>query len=179
MHWTICCGGAPPRPSPKTRANQAEAIGLFERALALDPRSVAAQAYLAGELAGRVLNLMTDSVEADIARAEELAERALAAEPRSFRSHMARGQVLRAQGRFEEAIREYETVIELNRNHAYAISTLGQCKFFTGSLEEAIPLQQRFIRLSPRDPLIGQAYVRIGTAHLVQSRTDDAIVWLE
>jgi tetratricopeptide (TPR) repeat protein len=164
---------------PKTRENHAEAISLYERALALDPRSVAAQSYLAGELTGRVLNQMTDSPTADIARAEELAECALAAEPRSFRSHMAKGQVLRAQGRFEEAITEYETVIELNRNAAYAISSLGQCKFFTGSLDEAIPLQQRFIRLSPRDPLIGQACVRVGTAHLVQSRTEDAIVWLE
>jgi adenylate cyclase len=164
---------------PKTRENHAAAISLYERALALDPRSVAAQSYLAGELTGRVLNQMTDSPTADIARAEELAECALAAEPRSFRSHMAKGQVLRAQGRFEEAVAEYETVIELNRNAAYAISSLGQCKFFTGSLDEAIPLQQRFIRLSPRDPLIVQAYVRMGTAHLVQSRTDDAIVWLE
>jgi TolB-like protein/Flp pilus assembly protein TadD len=164
---------------PKTRAVHAEAIALCERSLALDRYCVAAQANLAGELAGRVLNQMTDSANADIARAEELAERALAAEPRNFRSHMARGQVLRAQGRFEEAIPEYETVIELNRNHAYAISCLGQCKFFTGWLEEAIRLQERFIRLSPRDPLIGMAYFRIGIAHLVQSRTADAIVWLE
>ena len=92
---------------------------------------------------------------------------------------MAKGQVLRAQGRFEEAIPEYETVIELNRNAAYAISALGQCKFFTGSVEEAIPLQQRFIRLSPRDPLIGGAYLRIGVVHLLQSRTEEAIVWFE
>ncbi len=89
---------------PKTRQNHAEAISLYERALALDPRSVAAQSYLAGELTGRVLNQMTDSATADIARAEELAECALAAEPRSFRSHLAKGQVLRAQGRFEEAV---------------------------------------------------------------------------
>jgi tetratricopeptide (TPR) repeat protein len=67
---------------------------------------------------------MTDSPTADIARAEELTECALAAEPRSFRSHMAKGQVLRAQGRFDEAITAYETVIELNRNAAYAISSL-------------------------------------------------------
>jgi TolB-like protein len=63
---------------PKTRKNHAEAISLYERALALDPRSVAAQSYLAGELAGRVLNQMTDSPTADISRAEELAECALA-----------------------------------------------------------------------------------------------------
>ena len=86
---------------------------------------------------------------------------------------------MRAQGRFEEAIPEYETVIELNRNAAYAFSTLGQCKLFAGSLEEAITLQMQFIRLSPRDPLIGMAYFRIGATHLLQSRSKEAIVWLE
>jgi len=31
----------------------------------------------------------------------------------------------------------------------------------------------------PRDPLIGYWYYAIGTVHLLQSRTDEAIVWLE
>ena len=34
-------------------------------------------------------------------------------------------------------------------------------------------------RQSPRDPLIGYWYYAIGTVHLLQSRTDEAIVWLE
>jgi tetratricopeptide (TPR) repeat protein len=122
---------------------------------------------------------LTASPEADIARAEEAAGYALAAEPRSWWAHMAKAQVLRAQARFEEAIPEYETVIELNHNAAYAFSSLGQCKLFTGSLDEVIPLQLQFIRLSPRDHLIGMVFCRIGTAHLLQSRIDDAVVWLE
>ncbi len=59
---------------------------------------------------------MTDSAAADIARAEELAGQALAASPRSPLAHFAKGQVLRAQRRFEEAIPEYETVLAFNRN---------------------------------------------------------------
>ena len=35
------------------------------------------------------------------------------------------------------------------------------------------------IRLNPRDPDIGLRYFQIGTVHLLQSRTDEAIVWLE
>jgi hypothetical protein len=38
---------------------------------------------------------------------------------------------------------------------------------------------EQAIRLSPRDPLIGYCYFLIGTVHLLQSRTDEAIVWLE
>ena len=44
---------------PPSRGNYAEAIGLFERALALDSRSVGAQSSLASVLAGRLLNNMT------------------------------------------------------------------------------------------------------------------------
>jgi tetratricopeptide (TPR) repeat protein len=68
---------------PSSRENRAEAISLFERALALEPRSVEAQSRLASALAGRVLDYMSDSAAADIARAEELAGQALAASPRS------------------------------------------------------------------------------------------------
>jgi adenylate cyclase len=42
-----------------------------------------------------------------------------------------------------------------------------------------IPLVGQAIRLSPRDPLITIWYFRIGVAHLLQSRIDDAIDWLE
>ena len=38
---------------------------------------------------------------------------------------------------------------------------------------------EQAIRLSPRDPEIGNCYFRIGQVHMVQSRTDEAIVWLE
>jgi predicted Zn-dependent protease len=49
----------------------------------------------------------------------------------------------------------------------------------TGSIEELIPAQERAVRLSPRDPQIGLFYSRIGFGHLLQSRTDEAIVWCE
>jgi len=126
-----------------------------------------------------VLNSMTDTRDADMTRAEELVERAVRAQPRNPLTHHHKGHVLLAQGRFGEAIPEYEAAVALNRNAAYAISCLGQCKYFAGSPEESIALQEQFIRLSPRDGMLGQAYTRIGTAHLVQLRIDDAIAWLE
>jgi tetratricopeptide (TPR) repeat protein len=42
-----------------------------------------------------------------------------------------------------------------------------------------IPAQEQAIRLSPRDPQIGLFYSRIGRAHLLQSRIDDAVLWAE
>jgi adenylate cyclase len=171
--------GRAARLRPPSPENRAEAIGLLERALALDQQSVAAQSWLAIMLTSRVLDLMTATAAADIVRAEALAERALAASPRSALAHFAKGQVFRAQHRNEQAIRGFETVIALNRNWAHAYAHLGQCKLLTGSIEETIPLQDQDIRLSPRDPQISLWYYRVGLVHLLQSCTEEAIPWLE
>jgi len=161
------------------RDNFAEAVALFERALALNPQSFEAKSYLANALATRVLARQTDTAAADIARAEELAGQALVASPGSIGAHYVKGQVLRAEGRCEEAIPEFETVIATAPNFLGAYGNLGWCKFWTGSIEEVIPLEEQAIRRSPRDPFIGTLYFRIGTVHLLQSRTDEAITWLE
>jgi tetratricopeptide (TPR) repeat protein len=152
---------------------------MYERALAFDPRSVEAQGRLANALVVRVLEHMTGSVAADTARAEVLIEQALAVSPRAYWPHRAKAQLLRAQGRCQEAIPEYEAAIAGMRTWAAGISHLGWCKFFAGLIEEAIPAQEQVIRLSPRDPNIGNVYWRIGLVHLVQSQVDDAILWLE
>jgi tetratricopeptide (TPR) repeat protein len=164
---------------PPTRDNYAEVISLFERALAVDPRSVEAQSLLVAALAARVLDQMTDSAAADLARADGLVGKALAASPRSPLAHYAKGAVLRVQGRCEDAIREYETVIAFDRNWVYALHHLGQCKLLAGSMDEAISLQEQAIRLSPRDPFIGNYYYGIGVVHLLRSRIHEAILWFE
>jgi tetratricopeptide (TPR) repeat protein len=66
-----------------------------------------------------------------------------------------------------------------NRNWVNALHALAQCKLFTGSIDETIPLEEQAIRLSPRDPGLGNWYGGIGLVHLLQSRTDEAIVWFE
>ena len=122
---------------------------------------------------------MTDTASADIARAEDLIARALAASPRSLSTHYAKSNLLRHTGRYEAAIREYEKVIELDRNEPGAHANLGWCKLLTGSIEEAIPALEHALRLSPRDTRAGNWSARIGLVHLLQSRTDEAILWLE
>jgi tetratricopeptide (TPR) repeat protein len=70
-------------------------------------------------------------------------------------------------------------VIALRRNMVPAYRNLGDCKLFIGSIEEAILLEQRAIRISPRDPLIGYMYWRIGAAYLLRSHVERAIMWFE
>jgi tetratricopeptide (TPR) repeat protein len=164
---------------PASRDSYAERISMFERALAADPGSVEAQSRLADALVHRLLDFGSSMAEADLKRAEELATQGVATSPRSEIAHFAKGQVLRAQRRCREAIPEYETALALNRNSVAALANIGRCKIYVGPIEEAIlPLEQA-IRLSPLDPDIAIWYYRIGEAHLLQSRIDDAILWFE
>jgi len=122
---------------------------------------------------------MTDPVAADLARAKGLVDQALAASPRSAVAHFVKGQLLRVQGRIEEALFEYETVIASDRNSVPGLVNVGRCRMLTGSLDEAIPPMEQAIRLSPHNPYSGPYFATIGTVHLLQSRTEEAIAWFE
>ena len=165
---------------PPSREKYAEAIDLFERALALDPQlPPSTKSTLAVQLTGRVLDEMTDTAPADIARAEELIGQVLAAAPGSEMSHIAKGQLLRVQRRCAEAISEYDIALAYNRNNIGALSQIAECKLLLGLIDEAIPLLEQALLLTPQDPLVYVVYLRLGRARLLQSRTEDAIVWLE
>jgi len=162
-----------------TREGMAQAVSHFEKALSLDPTSIETKAYLAMALAGRVLEQLSETPAEDIGRAEQLIEQVLAISPRHHLAHFARGHLLRAQRQYEAAIPEYEIAIAANRNWVAAIAALGICKFLAGRVEEAIPAQECAIRCSPRDPRLPNWYWRIGMVHLLQSRVDEAITWLQ
>ena len=164
---------------PISRDNYDEAVALFEAALAVDPNSADALAWLAVALTVRVSDEFSDSPDADLQRAERSAGQALAAAPNSAPAHYARGQVLRAQSRFKEAIPEYETAIALDRSRAPAYAHVGWCKFLIGEVDEAIPYFEQAIRLSPYGPGIAPWYGRMGVIQLLEGRTDEAIASLQ
>jgi len=117
---------------------------------------------------------------ADLERAEQLVGQALAEAPRDWLAHYAKGAVLRRrQGKAQDAIPEFETALALNPNWLNSLNLLAWCKIMTGSIAEAIPLEEQAIRLSPGDPILYDYYNTIGVAHLLLSQPDEAIVWLE
>ena len=162
------------------RENTAEAIGLYERALALDPRSVEAQSRLARALVSRGLSAAPEAERVDFERAAALINQALPAAPQYPLAHVAKAQLFRAQRRCEDAVPEYEMAFAVDRNLVGSLLGLAQCKFLTGgSDDESIRLTEQAIRLSPRDSFIAFRYFWIGFVHLLQSRTDEAIAGLE
>lgn len=165
------------RPISKERTKQAQV--LFAKALALDPQSADAAAWLAATLAFGVTDELTDTPDEDLHRAESLATQALAFSPNNALAHYVKGQVLFAQSRCAEAIPEYETAISLDRSRAPAYARLGWCKFLTGGVDQAIPYFEDAIHLGPHEPGIALWYGRMGVIYLLQSHTDEAIGWLE
>jgi TolB-like protein/class 3 adenylate cyclase/Tfp pilus assembly protein PilF len=163
-----------------TRQSWAEAIGLFEHALAIDPNSVEAQTRLANTLWARAGFKDPEEATADLQRAEQLLARALAPSPGNPYAHFVKGRLLRLTRRCGEAIPEFEIALAANPNNSWALTELRMCKYLTGgSDQEAIALTERAIRLSPRDPGMSWWYTWIGFVHLLQSRVDEAIAWLE
>jgi TolB-like protein/DNA-binding winged helix-turn-helix (wHTH) protein len=180
---------------PPTRASYVDAIGFFEKALALDPNSIDPQRWLALALTSRMLDGLSAAPAEDFRRAEAVLTSALAAAPRDPLLHYVKGQILRAVAQglappfglsaearvagFADAIPEYETMLAANPNDVRALANLAWCKFMTGAEEEAIPLLEKVIRLSPREPSLYLQYFRLGIVHFFRGRLDEAILWLE
>jgi len=165
--------------NPISRENYDKAEGYFDKALALDPHSADAASWLAVALTVRVTDELSDDPEVDLHRAEQLAGQALAAAPNDGLAHYAKGQVLRAQSRFKEAIPEYETAIALDPSRVPAYAHVGWCKFLTGSIDEALPYFEHAIRLNPSGPGIAPWYGRMGVIQLLESHIDEAVESLE
>jgi tetratricopeptide (TPR) repeat protein len=67
-----------------------------------------------------------------------------------------------------EAVRQLEKAVELDPNHAAALTNLGLAVSATGRPAAAIPYLQRAVRLNPSDPLsrfgLASAYQAVGDA---------------
>jgi len=160
--------------------NNDKAVDLFEHALALAPSSVEAKSRLAHALIQRSFTKDPVTKAAELRHAEELIAQALAVSPSDPYTHAVKGRLLRFTRRCDEAIPEFEISLAVNRNDPPTLGQLSICKYLTGgSDKEAIALAEQAIRLSPRDPANGWWYAWIGFVHLMQSRVDEAIVWLE
>jgi TolB-like protein/DNA-binding winged helix-turn-helix (wHTH) protein len=164
---------------PRTPENLQNAISLYEHALRLDPQSAEAKTYLAGALVNRVNYGFTPSPAVDLARAEKLIDEALAAGTEIPWAHYVKGTVLRRKGRWDDAVPEFELALALNRNRTGPLQGLGWCKFYTGWLDEVIPLAKKGIRIGPRDPSIGFFFLIIGDVYQLKARPDEAIVWFD
>jgi tetratricopeptide (TPR) repeat protein len=173
----------------------AEAIGCYERALALAPTSVdtlynlgntyqdLGQPERAVAYFERALRLNPDAVELhhnlgtalqDLGRLDEAIgcyRKALTLRPDLVESLIGLGVVLRSQGRLEEAVAHYQRALELSPDHPEARNNFGVALVDLGRSEEAIPHYERALILQPNR---AETHSNLGIALQRQGRYAEA-----
>ncbi|WP_167561238.1 guanylate cyclase [Bradyrhizobium sp. AS23.2] len=163
---------------PTTPETREEARRLFEHALELDPHTLRALTGLSLTLSNLVINGQSTNAAEDLRRADVLSQQAITLDPNSSVAHAQRARVLQAHGRQQEAAEEYRISLQLNGNLPAPTLFLGETLVFTGKSVDAIPLFERAIELSPRDPGLGTWQFEMGRAMILLRRDDDALAWL-
>jgi TolB-like protein/DNA-binding winged helix-turn-helix (wHTH) protein/Flp pilus assembly protein TadD len=152
---------------------------LYAKAVQLDGHNPTALTGLADALMSAVQDFLSDAPEDDLRRTKELVSSALAIDPNYWYAHHIRGNILRFERQYDEAIAEYEIELALNPLAVIARSHLGWLKVLVGEPAEAIPLLEQAMRISPFDEDIGPIHYRLSLANLLSGRTDEAIRWSE
>jgi TolB-like protein/class 3 adenylate cyclase len=160
---------------PLTLSRVREARRLFEAALVLDPQNVAALLGFADAHIEEVVVLASDNRAEQIAAADRAVSEALALAPDSASVHFSRGTVLFAMRLPEQALREFELAIGLDRNFTKAHVYAGLMKLYLGRAKETEAHVAQAIRLSPRDPFLPHWQFVVGLADLYLGRNVRAV----
>jgi adenylate cyclase len=164
---------------PYSLQHSAEAKALLERAVQLDPSFADAKAVLAGALINSYVDDSPTRAGDELQRAAALLSDAAAISPNSAHVLARTVFLLRMQWHWSEALAVAQRLMELYPNDAESYSQLATMKFTTGAMDEAIPLQEKSIRLDPRNNFLFERYQRIGYALLVLGREQESISWFE
>lgn len=167
---------------PPSLENEQQELGLYERALGLDPANVVAlvdSAYLLTDMqpASGWQNF------ADMQRAGRRLAKARELAPEFPNAQTTTVFWLQTVGRCPEAIELAHRVIETGpdrlRSFEGVRSQLGVCLTWSGHAEEEIKLQEQAMEGSPRSPWVFSRYGHIGRALLLLGRDQEAIASLQ
>jgi TolB-like protein len=137
---------------PSSAASMAEARSLFERVLKLQPDNVDALAGTATTYIFEVLNgYYPSGNEQRLESAEPLLARALALDDRHVVALKARAALLRAEGRFSDAITAAQAVITQNPGEPWAYKEVALSTMYLGRPADVIDWFNKAERLGPRD----------------------------
>ena len=123
-----------------------EAVRMYDRARAVDPRSVFPVHNMWWVLNQNLLRPV---------EAEEAARTLVDLQPDNPWSHHALGWTLVSLRRFDEAEKEMRTVLEIEPNHSYAMANLGHLLYRRGAFDEAVEIYRDISRRSHDSEQIG------------------------
>jgi tetratricopeptide (TPR) repeat protein len=156
-----------------------EAIAMFERAIALDPKNVSAMTGLATALFARPYGGWSDDPAGDLARADSTADAALSLRPDDSEAHFVKALLFERKSQMRAAIAEAETAVADDPNNARAIAMATYYRMFLGHAEDGVAGQETALRLSPHDPMAPIWQVHLCYLHNHLAQWEQAIEWCE
>src|SRR4029453_2715606 len=112
-----------------------------------------------------------------LGRAVYYLERARQLEPHAERVLHAHAVLMRVQERWSELPEAAERLIEAYPNVENGYNLLALVRIYEGRLEEAIPLIEASMRLSPRNPILYYRQWRMAYVMVLLGRDKEAIAW--
>jgi tetratricopeptide (TPR) repeat protein len=161
--------------SYRESANDNEvAIGMLERAIALDSNFAPAYAQLADAYRVRFTQFAPQEKQWE-EKAFQAADKALSLDPNLAEAYVARGFLLWTPSKgfqHKEAIQEYRHALSLNSNLDEAHHYLGNIYIHIGLLDEGLAELRRAVAINPSNT---PARARIGVALLYQGKCEQAL----
>ncbi len=164
---------------PSSMATMIEARDLFEQALTLQPDNADALAGIAATYIFEVLNgYYPRDDETRLQNAEPLIKRALELDSRNVIALKANAALLRAQGKFEDAIVGAQLIIAENPAEPWAYKEVALSMMYLGRTAESLAWFDKAELIGPRDPGRWTWLGGKGQALILLGRDADAIVSL-
>jgi adenylate cyclase len=160
-----------------TRSANAQARGLFERAIELDPAYVPAYVGLGRVNLSAVNHGWTQDPREALERAENLGRKAIGLDDFSPGAHALLGYVALHFGDYDRALDELKRAIELNGSDAEAYSGLATVLLYRGDTAGAIAAGELYAQLQP--DLSAVDAFNLATAYVLADRGADAVRILE
>jgi TolB-like protein/Tfp pilus assembly protein PilF len=151
------------------------AYALCEQALAIDPNNVRALMVLGTKPFMLAQSGVSSDPKGDLKRADELESKALALDPDWTWSHNNKGNILRFQARYQEALAEHERALALDPSNVNAAAQLGFDYQMLGRFDKSLEYFDKAILASPYDPLLAHLYGGKALANFGLKRYDQAI----
>jgi tetratricopeptide (TPR) repeat protein len=113
----------------------------------------------------------------DLERADEFDSKARALDPDWSWNHLLKGDILRFQARYPEAVAELERALALDPSNVYATASLGWANQMQGGFDKSLEYFDKAILESPHDPFLFSFYGGEAWGNFGLKRYDQTIDW--
>jgi TolB-like protein/DNA-binding SARP family transcriptional activator/Tfp pilus assembly protein PilF len=155
------------------------ADSYFEEVLRRQPGNGSAMLGLAGYKLAVVAQFQVPRREPHLSEADALVTKVLNANPRSHMGIYYRGLLHKLRGEPQDALAQFTKVLEMNPSFAPAYANVGHVMSRAGRPDEALEHVRYAIRLSPKDPNLGNWSLYAGQIELERGRDAAALEWIK